>query len=370
MTGRVALVLTTSTLHLRHGVAPFGVLERQLRLLAATGHHRVILLGGERNAGGVWAADGEAAAEALEGAEAVTVLGHATVATEAAVERIVRAGAIAARADGEGWERIDSTDGWAGVMRLPGGLVRATLRELGEWDAQATLLRRAVQADLPRLAVEEGATAHGFAPAECEALLAGERAGRLAVGPVALTERGQALADRLARWLDRRTVRAASVALLCVAVLCLAVLGSAVAGWVLVAAFLLPVSAFAGGVAASAARLDRRSPWPGPAGALAGVALAPPVLAIPGMSVVVGGGAPILAFWTAALLAATLLITSRRQAGHWLRLDTAAFAIAGGLAALGSAATVMWSAPILLLTTLLSPAARRRLTGHWRRWQD
>ena len=45
-----------------------------------------------------------------------------------------------------GFERIDASHRWAGLARLPAGLVGATAAMIGDWDLQSTLLRRAVQA--------------------------------------------------------------------------------------------------------------------------------------------------------------------------------------------------------------------------------
>jgi hypothetical protein len=44
-----------------------------------------------------------------------------------------------------GFERIDASHRWAGLARLPAGLVGATAAMVGDWDLQSTLLRRAVQ---------------------------------------------------------------------------------------------------------------------------------------------------------------------------------------------------------------------------------
>jgi hypothetical protein len=58
----------------------------------------------------------------------------------------------------EAFERIDATHRWAGLARLPAGLVGATAAMIGDWDLQSTLLRRAVQAGarLAPAAVGEG----------------------------------------------------------------------------------------------------------------------------------------------------------------------------------------------------------------------
>ena len=57
------------------------------------------------------------------------------------------------------FERIDATHRWAGLARLPAGLVGATAAMIGDWDLQSTLLRRAVQsgARLAPAASGEGA---------------------------------------------------------------------------------------------------------------------------------------------------------------------------------------------------------------------
>jgi hypothetical protein len=43
------------------------------------------------------------------------------------------------------FERIDASHRWAGLARLPAGLIGATAAMIGDWDLQSTLLRRAVQ---------------------------------------------------------------------------------------------------------------------------------------------------------------------------------------------------------------------------------
>ena len=47
--------------------------------------------------------------------------------------------------DHAGFERIDASHRWAGLARLPAGLIGATAAMIGDWDLQSTLLRRAVQ---------------------------------------------------------------------------------------------------------------------------------------------------------------------------------------------------------------------------------
>lgn len=51
------------------------------------------------------------------------------------------------------FERIDSEANWAGALCLPGASVLATLDMLGDWDLGLTLLRRAVQESVRRVAL-------------------------------------------------------------------------------------------------------------------------------------------------------------------------------------------------------------------------
>lgn len=52
-----------------------------------------------------------------------------------------------------GAERLDAGAHWAGLARLPLGMVRDTLARLGDWDLTGTLVRTAVEDGVPRLAV-------------------------------------------------------------------------------------------------------------------------------------------------------------------------------------------------------------------------
>ncbi len=47
-----------------------------------------------------------------------------------------------------GFERINATCRWAGLARMPAGLIGATAAMVGDWDLQSTLLRRAVQSGI------------------------------------------------------------------------------------------------------------------------------------------------------------------------------------------------------------------------------
>ena len=55
------------------------------------------------------------------------------------------------QADTGEYERIDAGSRWAGLGLLDGAAVRSTAAMLGDWDAQSTLLRRAVQAGARRV---------------------------------------------------------------------------------------------------------------------------------------------------------------------------------------------------------------------------
>jgi CheY-like chemotaxis protein len=74
----------------------------------------------------------------------------------------------------EAFERIDATHRWAGLARLPAGLVGATAAMIGDWDLQSTLLRRAVQAGA-RLAPAVVGEGQGPFLAEGEAMAGFER---------------------------------------------------------------------------------------------------------------------------------------------------------------------------------------------------
>ena len=365
MPGRTALVLTTSTLHHRRGVSSAVVLERQVRLLRATGHERVLLLGRKGWCGvdSEWIADPSEAADRLTGADRVTVLGHAVVLTEAAVHSALAVEGLATREPAEGWERIDAADGWAGVLSAPAALVVDALRRLGEWDAQGTLLRRAVQAGLPRIRVGNHELAHGFAPDEWHRLLNSQRADRLAFGPRLLSPPAQAVADRLALRADDRSVWAVPLTISVTLALLALAAGASLAGTVWLAAATLPPLTVGAGVAVSVARLNRVKSWPLAVAALAGVVGVPL-----GLAFAKGGELPVVTSGIAAVLAAMLLMTSHRRGGLWL--DLCAVAIGMGLLSIGAVATVLLAAPVLLLLVTAQRASRRRLRAVGKRWRD
>lgn len=76
-----------------------------------------------------------------------TVLASAAMATATPNAPAILVDPVALPADldtGNGAERIDASTVWAGLMLLPGGLVRDVARGLGDWDLASTLLRAAV----------------------------------------------------------------------------------------------------------------------------------------------------------------------------------------------------------------------------------
>lgn len=369
MTGRTALVLLTSTLHHRASETPSLVVQRQLGLLRATRHDRIVLLGGvvpTRSRDIFCVSSGSDAASLLVDAERVTVLGHAVVTTEASLWRLLVLGdALATRCPADGWERIDAEDHWAGVLQCSGALIRDTLADLGDWDAQATLLRRAVQAGVPRVPMDHTSLAHGYADANWHRLLESERAERLEQGPWLLTRAVQELADRAALWIDSRTSRASSICLLATLLFASLALGAAIAGFsALAAGALVPIVLSSGG-AVAAARLDGRPPWPPALIALVSLAAVPFVLALGD-----GGGLVAVAAAASAGLAVLLLASDRRPAAPWLGLETLAAALTGALIVFGGTATLLIVTPVLLLIALSGGGARRRTRALWKRWQD
>lgn len=72
------------------------------------------------------------------------------------------------------FERIDASHRWAGLARLPAGLVGATAAMIGDWDLQSTLLRRAVQSGA-RLAPAASGDGAGPFLAQGEAMAGFER---------------------------------------------------------------------------------------------------------------------------------------------------------------------------------------------------
>ena len=61
-------------------------------------------------------------------------------------------------AEHDQFERIDASSRWAGLALLDSRTLSATAAMLGDWDLHSTLLRRLVQSDARRMAVEKGAS--------------------------------------------------------------------------------------------------------------------------------------------------------------------------------------------------------------------
>jgi len=74
-----------------------------------------------------------------------------------------------------GFERIDGQRRWAGLARLDSDLIGATAAMLGDWDLQSTLLRRAVQAQVPIAASSEGEARGPFLANSAESMTGFER---------------------------------------------------------------------------------------------------------------------------------------------------------------------------------------------------
>ncbi|MFS0735692.1 hypothetical protein ABC347_01465 [Sphingomonas sp. 1P06PA] len=88
--------------------------------------------------------------------EGLLLFADGCLADQRLVERVASAASPAVlvledRAGRDRHERIDGSHRWAGLARLDGESVRRTAAMLGDWDAQSTLLRRAVQAGAARI---------------------------------------------------------------------------------------------------------------------------------------------------------------------------------------------------------------------------
>jgi hypothetical protein len=152
-------------------VAGQTVIEHQALLLAEVGAERVIVIA-EQLPQGLAAAltrlrrDGLAidvvrnvgeVAQRLRPEERLFLMGDGVVLDQSAAERLLSAPlpAILVLPDlpeTRGWELIDATARWTGVLLVDGELVRRTARMLGDWDLQSTLLRNAIQAGAERVA--------------------------------------------------------------------------------------------------------------------------------------------------------------------------------------------------------------------------
>ncbi len=383
MTTRIALLPLASTLHHRCGSAALSstvlgesIVERQLRLLGSTGHACVVALlpeGAEPptppSTGPALrvARSGVEAAAALEGAERVTVLGHGVVLDPALLERLVtQESAIATRAPAEGWERIDGEEHWAGALVLDGAVTRAVLAGLGEWDAQATLLRRAVQDGVPRHAVPPDSIAHGFEDGGLERLLEGRSRLRLARDDGVTTPAVQPLLGRWARWLAGALLRPVLASDGVAGAVGFGALFAAARGQGGLAGLLLVLFVLAAGAALAVRRLTVR-PTDGLAKALAlGAALVPLVAAVAEAS---GKFLLPMAVWAGALAGVLSLLTPRGLPRS-LRLDALAGLFALGAATAGPTVALAFVALAASSWRVWRPARRERLWRLWRGGRD
>lgn len=151
-------------------VAGQTVVEHQARLFAEVGAERVIVIA-EQLPQGLAAAitrlrrdglaidvvrNGGEVAQRLRPDERVFLLADGVFADQGAAERLLSAPTPAILVlpdmpETRGWELIDATARWAGVLLVDGELVRRTARMLGDWDLQSTLLRNAIQAGAERV---------------------------------------------------------------------------------------------------------------------------------------------------------------------------------------------------------------------------
>lgn len=147
------------------GVAGQTVLEHQVRLLGQAGAQRVLVVAEQLPhalAAGVnrLRRDGisvdvvrraEDVAQRLRSDERLALLADGVIADEPALAALLDAPAPAILTlpdtdETRGWELIGADTRWAGALLAEGELVRRTVRMLGDWDLQSTLLRNALQA--------------------------------------------------------------------------------------------------------------------------------------------------------------------------------------------------------------------------------
>lgn len=148
------------------------LVERQARLAAAAGADPILILV-ERIPPELIAAIDRTRAEGMtvtiarsvdEAARAVApgtrllVIADGLVADESHVSRLAAAGGSALltvpeHLGDDRFERIDPQSLWAGLAIIDGALFKDTVRMLGDWDLQSTLLRRAVQSGARQFAV-------------------------------------------------------------------------------------------------------------------------------------------------------------------------------------------------------------------------
>jgi hypothetical protein len=161
------------------------VIERQARLAAAAGANPIVILveriSPELTAAidrmrseGISAAVARSAAEAAEAVhpdDRLLLMADGLIADESHVARLTAAGgsALLTMPDqlGDGrFERIDAQSLWAGLAMIDGALLKRTAPQLGEWDIQSTLLRKAIQSGARHFAVRGEESDDGLVIAE------------------------------------------------------------------------------------------------------------------------------------------------------------------------------------------------------------
>jgi hypothetical protein len=161
------------------------VVERQARLAAAVGADPIVILV-ERvppeltaaidrmRSEGISAAVARNAAEAADAVhpdDRLLLMADGLIADESHVARLTSAGgsALLTMPDQLGdarYERIDADSLWAGLAIIDGDLLKRTAPQLGEWDLQSTLLRKAVQGGARHFAVRGEQSDDGLVMAE------------------------------------------------------------------------------------------------------------------------------------------------------------------------------------------------------------
>lgn len=369
---RAALLPLSSTLHrhtgpaeLRRTVAGRSILDHQIALLRATGHAPVVLLGEKSGAAAgsqdvVWAKTAGDAANALAGVDDVTVLGHGVLMGEGTLRAVLGGSdALPVRCATPGWERIDGETHWAGALSLDGDTARSVLADLGEWDAQATLLRVALQRSPELARLKDEQVAHGFDGGGAGALFAARTERRL------VCDDGIASAPirRWSRSVARSSLEHPAARRLADGVTAVTVIGAAVAGWTgwPTASALLSAAAV---LLLAVALAIRRA-----AGARAR-SLTRPVLGVlallPGVAAwrAEGGALPLI---LGAGLGLAVLVRARASGlPSTLRLDIVFAALAGLSWLLSPTLALAALTSAVAAEPLLRPSRRRTLLSLWR----
>jgi hypothetical protein len=105
------------------------------------------------------ARDVEEAAEAIEPADRLLMIGDGAIIDEDQLARLADGGdhtvlTVPDSVHGELYERIDGQSRWGGAAAIDGQMLRATAAMLRDWDLQSTLLRRTLQAGARHVAAD------------------------------------------------------------------------------------------------------------------------------------------------------------------------------------------------------------------------